>query len=276
MFVGRELSARLEHTEGMVAAAFVDARNAVSPVSATWRDFAGTTAIFDGVDSPMTQSIGLGLRGPAGETELAAIEAFFTERGADTKHKVSPFASIETMQALASRGYVPVELSNVLVRPIGRPIVRPTGPLPEIPAGLRVRRIDPAADGGLWIETSIAGWSADLAVAAFIRTIAEANIKNPTMTHYLVEADGAPIATASLGVHDGVALFAGASTRPEARGKGAQMAVLAQRLVDAKARGCTIALVVTAVGSTSQRNAERNGFRVAYTRTMWRRTRSAF
>ena len=61
----------------------------------------------------------------------------------------------------------------------------------------------------------------------------------------------------------------------ESRGKGAQMAVLAQRLVDAKARGCTIALMVTAVGSTSQRNAERNGFRVAYTRTKWRRTKSA-
>ena len=32
-------------------------------------------------------------------------------------------------------------------------------------------------------------------------------------------------------------------------------------------------MMVTAVGSQSQRNAERNGFRVAYTRTKWQRKR---
>jgi hypothetical protein len=30
-------------------------------------------------------------------------------------------------------------------------------------------------------------------------------------------------------------------------------------------------MMITSVGTTSQHNAERNGFRVAYTRTKWRR-----
>jgi hypothetical protein len=153
----------------------------------------------------------------------------------------------------------------VLVRPIGD-AGPPAGPL----AGpLRARAIDPASDGPAWIETSVAGWASDPAFAAVMRSIAEVNLLNRGMTHCLVERDGEPIATASMGVHHDVALFAGASI-PESRGRGAQAAVLAQRLADARARGCTAAMMVTAVGSSSQRNAERNGFRVAYTRTKWR------
>jgi hypothetical protein len=33
--------------------------------------------------------------------------------------------------------------------------------------------------------------------------------------------------------------------------------------------GCDIAMMVTLPGSDSQRNAERKGFRIAYTRTKW-------
>ena len=61
MFMDLDLAERLERTEGMIGASFADARNAVSPVGAMSRDFDGTTAIFDGADSPMTQTFGLGL-----------------------------------------------------------------------------------------------------------------------------------------------------------------------------------------------------------------------
>ena len=140
-------------------------------------------------------------------------------------------------------------------------------------SGLRVRVIDPVRDAERWIATSVAGWSQDAQLAAFIRSLAEVNVQNRAMTHYLVERDGQPIATASLGVYEEVGLFAGASTIPSARGLGAQGAVLAQRLADARARGCTAAMMVSGVGLTSQRNAERTGFRVAYTRTKWMRGR---
>ena len=105
MFMDVELARALERTEGAVASSFVEARNAVTPVGATWRDFGGTYAIFDGADSPMTQTFGLGVLGPSGEAELAAIEAFFAERGADTMHEVSPFAGVETIARLVERGY---------------------------------------------------------------------------------------------------------------------------------------------------------------------------
>lgn len=41
------------------------------------------------------------------------------------------------------------------------------------------------------------------------------------------------------------------------------------RLRIAAARGCDLAMMVAAPGSASQRNAERQGFRIAYTRVKW-------
>ena len=66
-------------------------------------------------------------------------------------------------------------------------------------------------------------------------------------------------------LRDGVAHLAGASTIPEGRRRGAQLALLDERLRFAAANGCDIALMGAAPGSGSQRNAERHGFRIAYT-----------
>ena len=53
------------------------------------------------------------------------------------------------------------------------------------------------------------------------------------------------------------------------REQGAQLALLDYRLRFAAQGGCDIAMIVTQPGSASQRNAERQGFHVAYTRTKW-------
>jgi GNAT superfamily N-acetyltransferase len=148
-------------------------------------------------------------------------------------------------------------------------------PIRDLAAAANVRAIDPAVEGQVFVDTAVAGWSTDPSVLAFIREVAEHAIKNRRMTHYLVEHDGAAVATGSLGIDGDIALLAGASTIPAARGRGAQAALLATRLADARRRGCTMAMIVASVGSTSQRNAEREGFRVAYTRTKWRRPRVA-
>lgn len=267
MFMDLDLAKRLERTESMICSSYIEPRNRVANVGAAWKDFDGTVAIFDGIGSPHTRTFGLGVFSPVGDAELAAIERWFAERGADASHEVSPFAGVDTMQVLVARGYRPIDLGSVLVQPISD---EPR----EIPPGMRVRRIDPDVDSTLWGDTSIEGWSSDVAAVPFLRTIVDVNAANREIAHYLVERDGEPIATGSLGVYGDVALLAGASTIPSARGLGAQAAVLAKRLADARGRGCTAAMVVADVGSTSQRNAERNGFRVAYTRTKWQRARS--
>ena len=72
-----------------------------------------------------------------------------------------------------------------------------------------------------------------------------------------------------LAVHGGVAVLAGASKRPAWRRRGAQTALLAARLRQARQIGCDLAMICARPGSDSHRNAERRGFQVAYTRIKW-------
>jgi len=265
MFMDHDLARRLERTEGAICASFIAARAALEPAhGACWHDFAGTYAMYDGASSPMTQTFGLGMFEPTSPAQLDAIEAYFGSRGAATDHEVSPFAGVEVLALLVARGYQPIELSTVLVQPLTAAHVAPAA------GALRVGRLA-VEQRPAWIEASVAGWAADPETASFIRGLAKTSTSNAAMTQYLVERDGETIATGALGIHGDVALLAGASTIPSARGLGAQRMLLAARLADAHARGCTIAMMVTAPGTASQRNAERSGFAIAYTRSKWRR-----
>jgi len=263
-FMDRSLARRLERTEGSVCASYTEARRErPDDPGATWCDFEGTYAIFDGAESPLTQTFGLGVWDPVTPEGLSAIEAFFAARGVATMHEVSPLAGVELSALLVDRRYRPIEQSTVLVQDIVERVDPPGSP------ALRVRTIEPA-DRDAWIETSVAGWSGDAVVSPVIRSMAELSCANRSMVHFVAERDGAPVATGSMGVHDGVALMSGASTIPSARGLGAQAMLLAARLAEGRRRGCDLAMMVTEPGSTSQRNAERRGFRVAYSRTKWR------
>jgi ribosomal protein S18 acetylase RimI-like enzyme len=52
------------------------------------------------------------------------------------------------------------------------------------------------------------------------------------------------------------------------RGAGLQDALIRERLRTAVAEACDLATASTIPGGVSQRNYERNGFRVAYTKTI--------
>lgn len=264
----RRLARRLESAEGAINASFVDAHARRSPGQQLARtEIAGAYLVFDGLDSPLTQTFGLGLDSLPTAAELSAIEAFFQQRGAAVQHEISPLAGVETFALLADRGYRPVELTTVLVRPVegGAPLAEP----PAEAADLIARAAAPS-EAEAWIEAAVAGWALTGEVAEHIRQIARISFTSPATTAFLVERRGEIIATGSFGMHEGVAHFAGASTLPAHRGLGAQRALLAARLAEARKRGCDVATMGAEPGSISQRNAERNGFRVAYTRTKWK------
>lgn len=264
------LARQLERAEATANAAFVDARALVSPgFGATWIEVAGVRAMFDGVGSPLTQTFGLGLFAPFLETEFAEVEAFFSERGSSTFHEVSSFTPRITADLLHSRGYARVEDSVVLVRPVA---------LAAAPASdaIVVRHLAPS-DRAQWARVSALGWaSEDEALAAFVESFGQVAARAEGVECFLAEVDGEAIGAASLNVSAGVALFAGASTIPAARRRGAQQALLNSRLAFAAAAGLGVAMVVTQPDSGSMRNAERQGFRAAYTRTKWeKRVRDA-
>jgi GNAT superfamily N-acetyltransferase len=224
---------------------------------------AGTYAMFDGVASPVTQTFGLGMFAEPTAEDLARIEEFFRERAAPTFHEVSPLADAATPALLNGRGYRPVEFTNVMFRAL-RPGARP--------AGRRDEAVSVRAVGGdeheLWAQTSARGWS-ESGYGDFMLGLARVSAKRADVISFVAELEGRPVATGAMSVCEGVALLAGASTVPEARNRGAQLALLDARLRHAAELGCDLAMMCALPGTPSQRNAERQGFRIAYTRIKW-------
>src|SRR5215213_6824462 len=119
VFADLPLARRLEQTEGRGNAAFVDAQARLDPATgAILKVAGGTSVMFAGVGSPITQTFGLGLHEALRDNDLDAIERFFKSRGSAAIHEVCPLAGVDVIATLARRGYKPVELSSVLYRTI--------------------------------------------------------------------------------------------------------------------------------------------------------------
>jgi hypothetical protein len=257
------LAQRLEGAEAAANIAFVEARASLEPqVGAAHTRVAGVRAMYDGPDSPLTQTFGLGVFDALDTAEYDALEEFFLRRFAPVHHEVSPLAAPETLAQLSARGYLPVEMSTVLVRPASLPVAGSSQ--------VEVREIRPD-ESPLWARTSGEGWSSESPeLAGFVEAFGQVIVRAEGVHCFLAEIGGKAVATGSLCVAGDVALLAGASTVPSARRQGAQLALLAARLEFALSRGATLAMMVAHPGSASQRNAERQGFRTAYTRTKWK------
>ena len=258
------LSRRLERAEGNACVQFASSRRNLFPDSGSeWMECAGACVVFDGADSPVTQTFGLGVFEPLTAATLEAIEDFYAKRHAPVHHEVSPVAGVEALDLLCSRGYRPVEVSNVMYQEISEP----EG---EDPANLQVRRIGPT-ESRLWADVSARGWSFEHPeLGDFIRQMGTVSSGAKDCVCFLGELNHQPAAAAALSIHQGVALFCGSATVPEFRRQGLQSALLRERMRFARKQGCDLAMMVAVPGSASHRNAERNGFRVAYTRTKWK------
>jgi GNAT superfamily N-acetyltransferase len=265
IYADRNLAQKLERTEASANRAFVEARAALEPESgATWTEVAGAYAMFDGsAESPLTQTFGLGVFEDATHDDLEKLEAFFRERNAPVSHEISPMADASLLNLLGERGYQPIELTSVLYRALETESEFDLRLNPNI----KTRIIEPGEEK-LWAQTSASGWSTEApGLKDFMLGFGQ--ISAAAFLSFLAELDGAPVAAGALVVRDDCALLAGASTVPAGRRQGAQTALLDARLKYARAQGCRIAMMGASPGSQSQRNAEKHGFRIAYTRIKW-------
>jgi len=258
------LSRRLERAEGHACAQFAEARRRLFPSSgAEWMECAGAYAVFDGIDSPVTQSFGLGIFEELRASSMDTMERFFLDRGAPVQHEVSPLVGVAALDLLCARNYRPMEISNVLYRQVEKPAAQHR-------SSIRVRVIGPD-EAELWTNISSQGWAHDHPeLLDFLLRTSTISTAREGSVCFLGEHEGRPGAAGVLCIHDGVALFAGAATIPELRRRGLQAALLDERMCYAFENGCDLAMMVAEAGSNSQRNAERRGFRIAYTRTKWR------
>jgi GNAT superfamily N-acetyltransferase len=270
LFSDLDLARRLEAAEGNACAQFAIARRRLFPESDSEAiRIAGADVVYDGTGSPTTQTFGLGMQEDATADALAQMESFFAGHGSSTQHEVSPFAGAGALQLLCERGYRPLEISNVLYRPVD------AGTESGLPPGIDVQVISPD-QAALWTEINARGWTHDRPeLVGFMKEISVLLTAREGSACFLASLDGTPAAAGALCLYRGVALFVGAATAPEHRRRGLQGALLEARIRYAHARGCDLGMMVTEPGSNSQRNSQRQGFQIAYTRIKWQKNLEA-
>ena len=266
IYSDKELSQKLERTEARSNADFVETRARIEPESgAKWIEVGGAYAMFDGVESPLTQSFGLGMFEDATEEHLDRLESFFKERGAAVFHEVSPMVDPSILALLSTRGYRPIELTSVMYQELDavRELVAQQNP------SIVARTINDE-ETEVWARTAAAGWSTEFpGLDEFMLGIGRISTRAQGSRPFIAELNGRPIAAGGFQMYDDVCILAGASTIPEARKNGAQNALLSARLKFAREHGCSLAIMGALPGSQSQKNAQKNGFNIAYTRIKW-------
>ncbi len=258
--IDHALARRIEMAEAIAGRAFAAAARTANPADgATAEPHCGGWALYSGAGSPVNQALGVGLDGPVEAVAFEALEDFFFARGEPAIYEICPFSDPSLLPLLAGRGYRMTELSQVLFRSIEDFVPGPR------PAGLEVSRAAPE-EALLWSQIVANGFfEGEEAPAELVKIMAGMAIAESSSA-WLVRCEGVPAGGGAVQSADGVVLFAGQSTLPSFRGRGVQAALIRDGLEYARSSGADLATAMTLPGSGSQRNFERGGFRIAYTR----------
>ncbi|MBD3165650.1 GNAT family N-acetyltransferase [bacterium] len=215
------------------------------------------------------QAIGVGMEEEISEEMLEDLEQRFIARSLPARTTITPFTDPGFARLLQDRGWRIETWMNVLVCPLDEEEEFEEG---EFEAdGVEVREIDPE-EFGLWART----------IAEAFTTVETGAASTPEYYAWFEEFDSARMymgyvngKVAGAGVLvmlDDVVFLSGAGTLEEFRRKGVQTVLLRRRMEDAIDEGATLALFLSVPGSPSQRNAERLGFEVAYTRVYMKKS----
>ncbi len=261
VFADVALAARIERLSAEENERFVVAAQRAHPEDrpeAIW--VAGGCAAVCSPDGPLNQATGLGFEGPVTAEHVDELEAFFGGHSASVRVNVCPMADPSLATELSVRGYAVEGFENVLIREI-----LDSDLLPEPDPALDIRVCMPE-EYQLWGETVARGFAADNVPSPSDLRLGEAVARQENIVRLLAWVDGQPAGTGELAVRSGVAWLSADTTLIPFRGRGIQVAMQRRRLQLAREAGCGLAVSEARPGGGSQRNMERLGFRVAYTR----------
>jgi GNAT superfamily N-acetyltransferase len=236
---------------------------------------AGGWAVFTGIGSPISEARGLGMSGPVTEADMDRLESFYRSRGDAVRIEVCPLADSSFHQLLAARGYRLLEFSNMLACPLapGENFRIATHHRQKQRRKSRVRRarvrtrMANSSESSLWADTVARCFAGHMEITQELISVVSCWAHSGLGACYFGLVNGEIAGGGSVAVHARVALLGGAGTMERFRNRGVQQALIAARLRHAARAGCDLAMTVTLPGTSSQRNCERHGFRVVYTRT---------
>jgi len=263
LFITPQIARRLELGHAMRNYYYIEALHNLKPEDKPdILETGGGVVLYAGPGSPINRAIGFGLGEPFDEDTLSQVEGFFSRHNTAPSFDVCPLAERSWLRLLEQRGYRLEKFFNVLALSLAEEI-----PFISGPAGVTVLQTQ-TGQAELWIYTTAVGFGESDPPSTEELEVMAPNFHSQIGTSYLAWVDDQPAGGGGMFISEGVVELGGASTRPEFRRRGVQTALLYQRLHDARQLGCDLALVMTRPGSDSQRNIQRAGFELAYTKAV--------
>lgn len=230
-----------------------------NPYGIEFRQFGRVRALkAQAINSPwFNRVIGLNREHQAA---LDEVLGFYGEHGIRPVVEVPEHGSPDPItRELSNRGLARAGTQAVLY---GTPLAEP----PRDPAGVTVREI--CLDE---MDTFL-----DVLLEGMGYTVREPMKPNMLFWHgspgwrlYIAFVGTIPAAAGVLFMKDDVGYLATSATLPAMRGMGTHLALIRRRMSDAAQAGCTVVMGQAAHGSTSHRNMERAGLKLAYSKSIW-------
>jgi ribosomal protein S18 acetylase RimI-like enzyme len=269
-FVDKAFARRLESAEEMPQVLYARTFQKTRPeIGAAEEEICGGHMVFAGLGSPIGRATGAGLDRPFTPADLDRVEAFYRAHHAPSQVDLCSMHEPAVFELFKERGYAIAELNNVLYRKLEGVVnseERSDEKVPPPQEGCEIRRsrMEEADATGAIVESA---FFPDGAPEAFRGLIGPFYQMEGALA-FVASIEGRLVACGTGLVIPEHRIFAlcGAGTLAEFRGRGLQTALLRARMSAAVEAGCEYAVVVTQGGTTSQRNAERLGFRVAYSK----------
>lgn len=224
-------------------------------------DVGGGVALFLAPDSPVNSIYGAGLAGPVPGSEIDAAERFYRKRGAHPAISMCPLADPSLVEQLGARGWLTADFENVLVRPLSDASLAAGFAL-----GVTLHVARSPKDRGAWASISSRAFAAPDEPSEETLRLGRAMATRDDFVLLVGSVDGEDAGAGALWIDDCMGWLLGDATLPHLRRRGVQSALHVERVRLARDAGCDLAVTEARPGSTSQRNMERQGFRVVYTR----------
>lgn len=269
-FLNAADSRRIEAAEEYGALRYAQACAREHPGPA-WEEFRGGHLVFVARGAPVGRAHALGFDGTISPQDIEHIESFYFERESEAQVDVSPYADASLFEALNVGRFQVAEFNQTLAR-----WLKSEDTFDPTPPGFEIRGIR-GDEAQAWSSMLAQIFFPPEMVAQYDKFFLPwASPEHPLSLAAFV--DGRMVAGASgliVPEHRMAGIF-GAGTQADYRGRGIQQAFMRERLRLAQQHGCDLAVTLTMPGTSSQRNAERAGFGVAYTKVVVKKAHPSF
>jgi GNAT superfamily N-acetyltransferase len=268
-FIDGSTARQLEMCHAWRGIHYVRAKAQLHPESGVRIEIAcGGQAIYAGPDSPLNRVIGLGFERPVTLSDMECIEAFYESKKAIPRIDVCPLADRSIIDVFTQSNYDIEAFQNVLIHPLDDSLA-----FFQPPKNIDIRQATPE-DASQWILTTAQGFEGVEEPSQETLDVLAPNFYSDAGYCLFAFLEGKPAGGGGMYIHEGIAELGGASTRHPYRRRGIQTTLLQARMKLAREMNCYLVMVLTDPGSNSQRNLERIGFQLAYTKLiMIKRTR---